>query len=186
MGFLLTLFLLFPIVALAGQGMIPSAIPYVAGGGPNTWYYACTATPASEPSWAGNYNSVNTEAKCSPWTVSQGGTVTQLSFKGGENGNIATKIAIYDTSGNKLSDGCTISNSFQTDTWVDCNLGTPYVITAGSYDICYMNASSNYYQKYVAINSSYQPSLDYASFPYTSLTYSEYTGKCFAVRGFVQ
>lgn len=156
-----------------------------AADGPNTYYYSCTDTPTSEPEWGYSTN-INTTAYCSQWKVSQSGTVTKLAVLAKEIYGNTAKIAIYNTSGSKLSDGCTTDGSFSKDTWEECTLGSAYPITAGDYYLCYMGDPTNHkVGDLSAVNSKSQTSLTYADFPHSSLTLGDRASHCTALYGYV-
>ncbi len=182
---LLTLFLLlFCTPALAFSPAIQAVLGMgAAADGPNVWYYSCTATPLVEPTWTGYLNEPNTTASCQQIALGAG-TLTKLSVKASETYAETEKLALYDTSGNLLSVACT-TGTFVNDTWMDCTLGTPYTVSAATYNICGMVSVNNAYIKYLSSTTSwFQESLLYASFPYATLTLG--TGiSCIAFRAYV-
>lgn len=152
--------------------------------GPNTWYYACTATPLVEPTWTGDHAQVATIARCSSITTAQSGTLTTYSLKAGESWANHGKIALYDTSGNLLENGCETEH-FVDETWMDCTVSN-YSLAAGTYYVCDMTGETLNVKNLNTQSEFHQDTLSYASFPYATLTLSEGINNCIAMRLFVQ
>ena len=157
-------------------------------GGPDAWYYSCTDTPATEPTWAdGHTTSSNTNVTLTPITISSGGSITKFSIKGDETYAEYAKLALYSVSGNtatQLSTSCT-TGSFIPG-WIDCTLGTPYTVSSGSYYIGIITDINAFVKRLTTNNEKLCSSQTYADFPK-----SEYTGvgdvsnHCTAVRLYV-
>jgi roadblock/LC7 domain-containing protein len=161
-------------------GMFGSAAPV----GPNAWFYSCTATPLVEPTWTGNSSGApNTYAYCSQITLAAG-NITKFSVYAGETYAETSTLALYDTSGNQLSGSCTTET--YASAWMDCTISSPYAVAAGDYYLCLMNSVNSFIVKYLNVSSTQQSTLSYASFPYATLTLSEFPAQCDAVRVFVQ
>lgn len=163
------------VLGLTGVGIIAD--------GPNVWYYS----NGTDNYTNGTASDGTTTVRSSDILIAATGSLTKLSYKnyGGTVGE--SKLAIYTTSGTLLSSGCTASGSGY-NAWVDCTLGTPYAVTAGStIRVAWQSADSNTTIQYISGASGdgfYSSAGAYGSFPAGSLTYNSTTQK-YAVRAYV-
>jgi hypothetical protein len=162
-----------------------------AASGPNAWYYACTATPTVEPTWTGYTFAFGTTTIFSAnINIPVGGTLTKFRIKSGEAGAYYGKLALYvqALNGAILSESCT-AGPWLANTWLECTLSTPYVVSSGDYMIAYI-PSDNLYTYYLIVDPV-QPTRGtsvYANFPASYSTFGGDGGSanCPAVAAYVQ
>ncbi len=179
--YLIVFFLIFvwASYAQAGVMMWSGGAPAPAAGGPDAWYYSTGSDNyAAHAGETGDYG-VGAEV-----AVTTGGSCTKLAIKVQESDEDDVKLAIYDTSGNRLSSGCTITGSL-IDGWNECTLGTPYNVTSSTtYVVVFHRAA--YVEVYnAASGTNYYAASTYANFPDSTLSFGTEAGKSCAVRMYV-
>jgi hypothetical protein len=156
-----------------------------AASGPDAWYYACTDTPTSEPSYGTSAGFSSGQFKCVSITL-PAGTVTKFSVYANEDYNEKHKMALYDGSRNLVAgDGTEVTFlGYDPDTgWRDITLGTPTVIGAGTYNLCgIMNISSSGCVKANTYTSHGYASQTYASWPAATHDAFSTDTNCYAYR----
>lgn len=157
-------------------------------GGPDAWYYSCTGTPASEPSWNAYATTNPNYAACSDITIpaGAGGTATQVSLKRYDTDPTTNyKIAIYVGTTYQTGATCSIASNAAAG-WADCTLGTPLSVTAeATYKICSDTDQAGVDSRIMNnVNGAYSAAT-YSSFPAASYSWTTWTNICPAVRIYV-
>lgn len=150
----------------------------VSADGPNTYYYS-----GGSDSYNANASMSNATTTCAPVTIVAGGSITTLGCKLAVGDSDDIKIALYDTSANRLDTGCIITDNLVVG-WNDCSLATPYVASASTLAVCCHSSGSStrYYQD---DQNGYKDVETYANFPLETAQFGTDTNRLHAVRLYV-
>ncbi|HEU0123988.1 MAG TPA: hypothetical protein VFQ91_25880, partial [Bryobacteraceae bacterium] len=145
------------------------------GGGPDAFYWSGTSkgdASYTQPPTSTFY-SMHTDAYGVPITIGAAGTVTKLAIKArSSSGTITAKLALYDNSGNRVTDsGEAAINITTTPGWFELTLATPKAVSAATYQLWWSGSSTNLQIYYDAdFNGLSKGGVAYASFPPATIT----------------
>lgn len=148
----------------------------VAAAAEPTLYYSCTGSDTYDDHAPANVG----YATCADIAITTGGSITQIGFKSATGPyNYDVKLALYNTSGTRLSTGCEITANILTG-WNACTIEPYSVASSATVRVCRGISAGSINSDHHNTGNGYWAAAAYADFPAASYTLITDSGKCHA------